>query len=97
MSLSAIGSSIGAIIVGQCWPVAVASIGPKTYFIFMGFNVFTVFLVYGFYPETKHRTLEELDSHFGKANVHSETEATPDTMLASAQNDVKVETEKVDV
>ncbi|KAH8684114.1 general substrate transporter [Ilyonectria robusta] len=81
LGLSASGASLGSIIVGQVWPIAVANIGPRVYFIFMSFNVFAAILVYSCYPETKRKTLEELDSHFGKLNVHSETEATPKQML----------------
>jgi hypothetical protein len=32
-------------------------------------------------PETKGLTLEEIDSHFGKINVHGVEEATPQGML----------------
>jgi MFS family permease len=75
------GGSLGSIIVGQVWPVAVANIGPRVYFIFMSFNVFATILVYACYPETKRKTLEELDAHFGKLNIHSDMEATPKQML----------------
>lgn len=47
----------------------------------MAFNVFSVFLVYLAYPETKGLSLEDLDSHFGNNNIHSEMEGTPKTML----------------
>ena len=86
LGLSVSGSSLGSIIVGQVWPVAVSNIGPRVYFIFMSFNVFAAILVYACYPETKKKTLEELDSHFGKLNVHSETEATPKQMLAEHEH-----------
>ncbi|KAH7121421.1 general substrate transporter [Dactylonectria macrodidyma] len=89
LGLSASGASLGAIIVGQVWPVAVADIGPRVYFIFMSFNVFSAILVYSCYPETKRKTLEELDSHFGKLNVHSENEATPKQMLDEAHDHVE--------
>jgi hypothetical protein len=83
LSIAASGGSIGSIIVGQVWPVAVAHIGARTFFIFMAFNVFSLFLVYFMYPETKGLSLEDLDSHFGKNNIHSEMEATPKMMLTS--------------
>ncbi|KAJ9150404.1 High-affinity glucose transporter [Pleurostoma richardsiae] len=90
LGLAASGASLGSIIVGQVWPVAVSNIGPRVYFIFMAFNVFSVFLVYGFYPETKKKTLEELDAHFGRLNVHSEEEATPKQMLEEGHEHVEV-------
>ncbi|CAM1501198.1 Fc.00g103600.m01.CDS01 [Cosmosporella sp. VM-42] len=86
LGIAASGASLGAIIVGQVWPVAVSNIGPKVYFIFMSFNIFSAILVYSCYPETKKKTLEELDSHFGSLNVHSENEATPKQMLDEAEH-----------
>ena len=77
LGLSASGASLGSIIVGQVWPIAVANIGPRVYFIFMSFNTFSAVLVYMFYPETKKKTLEELDAHFGKLNIHNGAEASP--------------------
>lgn len=91
LGISASGASLGSIIVGQVWPVAVSNIGPRVYFIFMSFNVFAAVLVYSFYPETKKKTLEELDSHFGKLNIHSKTEATPKQMLTEAHEHEHVE------
>jgi MFS family permease len=93
LGLAASGASLGSIIVGQVWPVAIANIGPRTYFIFMSFNVFSAILVYSCYPETKRKTLEELDSHFGTLNVHSAAEATPKQMLSETEH-TEIETSK---
>jgi hypothetical protein len=90
LSIAASGGSIGSIIVGQVWPVAVAHIGARTFFIFMAFNVFSVFLVYLTYPETKGLSLEDLDSHFGNCNIHSEMEAAPKTMLGGEVEHMEV-------
>ncbi|KAH9984185.1 general substrate transporter [Xylariaceae sp. FL0662B] len=95
LALAASGASLGSIIVGQVWPVAVGNIGPRVFFIFMAFNVFSVFLVYIFYPETKKKTLEELDAHFGKLNIHSEEEATPKQMLAEGHHHVELKDKSV--
>ncbi len=70
--------------------MAVANIGPRTYFIFMAFNIFSAILVYSCYPETKRKTLEELDSHFGKLNILAKDEATPKQMLAGDHEHVEV-------
>ncbi|KAH6876334.1 general substrate transporter [Thelonectria olida] len=94
LGLSASGASLGSIIVGQVWPVAIEKIGPKTYFIFMSFNVFSAILVYSCYPETKRKTLEELDSHFGELNVHSESEATPKQMLTEGHEHLEESRDK---
>lgn len=90
LGISQSGASLGSIIVGQVWPVAVSNIGPRVYFIFMSFNVFAAILVYSCYPETKKKTLEELDAQFGKLNIHSESEATPKQMLDEGHEHVEV-------
>ncbi|KAH7178268.1 hypothetical protein DER46DRAFT_633053 [Fusarium sp. MPI-SDFR-AT-0072] len=95
LAISSSGSSLGSIIVGQVWPVAVSRIGPRVYFIFMAFNVFAAILVYACYPETKNKTLEELDSHFGSLNVHSEEDATPKQMLGAEEERVEVRDKSV--
>ncbi|KAG5745211.1 hypothetical protein H9Q72_001882 [Fusarium xylarioides] len=95
LAISSSGSSLGSIIVGQVWPVAVARIGPRVYFIFMAFNVFAAVLVYACYPETKNKTLEELDSHFGSLNVHSEEDATPKQMLGAEEERVEIRDKSV--
>jgi len=87
IAISASGSSIGAIIVGQVWPVAVGNIGARTFFIFMAFNVVGVILVYTMYPETKGLSLEDIDSHFGKINIHTDSEGTPQQMLKEAEHE----------
>lgn len=95
LAISSSGSSLGSIIVGQVWPVAVSRIGPRVYFIFMAFNVFAAILVYACYPETKNKTLEELDSHFGSLNVHSEEDATPKQMLGTEEERVEIRDKSV--
>jgi hypothetical protein len=35
----------------------------------MAFNIFGALLVYSTFPETKGKTLEELDSQFGSCNI----------------------------
>ncbi|KAJ5249143.1 hypothetical protein N7468_000594 [Penicillium chermesinum] len=48
-------------------PVAFDSIGYKTYIIFAVINAFMVPSVYFFFPETKYRSLEEMDAIFKKS------------------------------
>ncbi|RFN48915.1 lactose permease [Fusarium flagelliforme] len=50
------------------WPVAMKEIGWKTYIIFTVWDVIQVALIYVFIPETKGRTLEELDEIFEAEN-----------------------------
>ncbi|KAF1729513.1 Sugar transporter STL1 [Beauveria bassiana] len=49
-------------------PVAFANIGYKTYVIFAVINAFMVPSVYFFFPETKLRSLEEMDAIFKKSS-----------------------------
>ncbi|KAL2004758.1 hypothetical protein VTN00DRAFT_3286 [Thermoascus crustaceus] len=50
-------------------PPAFANLGYRTYIIFAVFNAALVPCVYFFFPETKGRTLEELDVMFASANA----------------------------
>ncbi|KAH0556176.1 hypothetical protein GP486_005893 [Trichoglossum hirsutum] len=72
LSISASGGSIGSIIVAQIWPVAFQHIGSRTYFIFMSINLASIVIIYFLFPETKGKTLEEMDGLFGKVTVGSD-------------------------
>ncbi|KAJ4858034.1 sugar transporter domain-containing protein [Trichoderma breve] len=50
------------------WPVAIRNITWKTYIIFAVWNMVQAATIYFFIPETKNRTLEELDEVFEAAN-----------------------------
>ncbi|KAK9473097.1 general substrate transporter [Dipodascopsis tothii] len=55
--------------IGNGWltllcPIMFDHIGEKTLYIFGAFNVFAVFVVWAFYPETSQLTLEEIDVLF---------------------------------
>jgi len=79
LNFAASGGSIGSIIVAQVWPVGFATIGPRTYFIFMAFNLVCIPIIYLFYPETKHRTLEDMEPLFGGQRAHSVASGDDDT------------------
>ncbi|KAK0615743.1 general substrate transporter [Bombardia bombarda] len=64
LSFAASGGSIGSVIVALVWPVGVANLGSKIYFFFMSVNLVCVPIVYLLYPETKGRSLEDLDGLF---------------------------------
>ncbi|KAI0914226.1 general substrate transporter [Ustulina deusta] len=49
-------------------PIAFNNIGYQTYIIFAVINAFMVPSVYFFYPETRYRSLEEMDSIFHKVD-----------------------------
>lgn len=49
-------------------PIAFNSIGVYTYAIFAAMNLLMFFVVYFLYPETSHRSLEEIDVIFANSN-----------------------------
>ncbi|KAM3461515.1 hypothetical protein BB8028_0007g06660 [Beauveria bassiana] len=67
-ALSTSGNWIFNFMVVMITPVAFANIGYKTYVIFAVINAFMVPSVYFFFPETKLRSLEEMDAIFKKSS-----------------------------
>ncbi|EXJ77744.1 hypothetical protein A1O3_09973 [Capronia epimyces CBS 606.96] len=78
------------------WPVAIKEIEWKTYIIFIAWNVVQGILAYFFFPETRKRTLEELDKIFEAKNpvkysVQSHTLAiTEDRTVVAVDKESKV-------
>ncbi|KAH8204290.1 hypothetical protein TruAng_001576 [Truncatella angustata] len=64
LNFSASGGAIGSIIVAQVWPVGIDRIGSRIYFFFFAINVVCVPIIFLFYPETKRRTLENMNVLF---------------------------------
>ncbi|KAM3499567.1 hypothetical protein MY11210_009604 [Beauveria gryllotalpidicola] len=67
-ALSTSGNWIFNFMVVMITPVAFANIGYKTYVIFAVINAFMIPSVYFFFPETKLRSLEEMDDIFKKSS-----------------------------
>ncbi|KAM3538773.1 hypothetical protein ARSEF1564_008316 [Beauveria bassiana] len=67
-ALSTSGNWIFNFMVVMITPVAFANIGYRTYVIFAVINAFMVPSVYFFFPETKLRSLEEMDAIFKKSS-----------------------------
>lgn len=66
-ALSTASNWLGNFMVVMITPVAFNNIGWRTYIIFAVFNFVTVPIVYLFYPETRGRSLEEVDLIFRKS------------------------------
>jgi hypothetical protein len=64
LNFAASGGSIGSIIAAQVWPVGIANIGSRVYFVFMSVNLVCIPIIYFFYPETNGRSLEDMDELF---------------------------------
>ncbi|KAG6829863.1 hypothetical protein H0H87_009889 [Tephrocybe sp. NHM501043] len=90
LSTRAKGTAIGAtsnwantIAVAYSVPPMINHIGFGTYILFAAINVFSIVFVYLFVPETKGKTLEEMDLVFGSHTSRDET-----ALLAGIQREV---------
>ncbi|KAF2186247.1 general substrate transporter [Zopfia rhizophila CBS 207.26] len=80
LNIAASGGSIGSIVASQVWPVGMRNIGPKTHFIFMCNNIVSGIIIWFFYPETKRRSLEDMEALFDpnyKSRSHLESATDP--------------------
>ncbi|TKA28869.1 hypothetical protein B0A50_03280 [Salinomyces thailandicus] len=55
-------------------PIMFANIQSRTYFLFAGLNLLWIPIVYLFYPETKDRSLESIESMFSGSPFHRQME-----------------------
>jgi hypothetical protein len=65
LNFAASAGAIGSIAVAQIWPVGIDRIGSRIYFFFMAVNLVCVPIIWILYPETKARSLEDMDILFG--------------------------------
>lgn len=79
--------------IAEVTPIGFATIGYKYYIIYAAINAFSVVVFYFFFPETKGRTLEEIDEIFIQSkNVFDpvrEARILPFQEAVEAQNDAK--------
>lgn len=62
-------------IIGFAFPIVLSSAGLSfTFFIFVALGILAIGFVYKFMPETKGRTLEELEEHFRSIDGHYDSE-----------------------
>jgi hypothetical protein len=84
LNFAASGGSVGSVIATQIWPVGQQNIGARTYFVFMAINLVCIPIVYFFYPETKHRSLEDMEVLFNsKLRTDSVNSSNDDHVTAS--------------
>lgn len=74
INICASAGAIGSIVVGQFFPVGIQNIGSKTYYIFFAINAASMIIMIIWYPETKGKTLEEMDGLFGKLLTENDVE-----------------------
>lgn len=68
-------------------PPALANIGYRTYIIFAIFNACIVPCVYFFFPETSHRSLEEIDVIFASAHAEGKSAVKQSLTMPSLSGD----------
>lgn len=64
MAFSSLAVNVAGLLNQFAWPVSMAKIGWKTYIVFLIWDAIQVCVIYLVIPETKGRTLEELDEIF---------------------------------
>jgi MFS family permease len=76
MSIRARGTSLSTLtnwslnlVFAQCAPIGLSRMGYRFFYFFAAFNWVAAVLFYFFYPETRGRTLEQLDEVFGDQMV----------------------------
>ncbi|ORY08487.1 general substrate transporter [Clohesyomyces aquaticus] len=73
MAFSALAVNAGGLLNQFAWPISLRNIGWHTYIVFTVWDVIQVIVWYFLLPETKKRTLEELDSVFEAKNPVKES------------------------
>ncbi|KAM0715174.1 hypothetical protein Q7P37_009639 [Cladosporium fusiforme] len=68
MAFSALAVNAGGLLNQFAWPISLSKIGWKTYIVFVVWNAVQSTVFYFMMPETKNRTLEELDHIFEAPN-----------------------------
>ncbi|KAG0348967.1 hypothetical protein BG004_003129 [Podila humilis] len=94
VSLSTASNWAFNFILAYAVPPALENIQYRTYFIFAGFCVAMTIHVFFMFPETKGRTLEEMDELFNSDMPAWKTRALPASKLDAEIEQMKIENEK---
>ena len=73
MAFSSLAVNAGNLLNQFAWPISLADIGWKTYIVFTVWDAIQVVIFYFLLPETKKRTLEEMDLIFEAKNPVKES------------------------
>jgi hypothetical protein len=60
-----------SLVITQCSPIALAAVGWKYYILFILTNALCAIVFAFFYPETRGKSLEQIDDIFGDVKFHS--------------------------
>lgn len=63
MAFSSLAVNVGGLLNQFAWPVSLKNIGWKTYIIFIVWCVVQTAIIYVFFPETKNRTVSNIDKN----------------------------------
>ena len=83
------------LVFAQFSPSALSSIGFRYFYVFFVFNIIALLVYAFFYPETKGRTLEQMDELFGDALVPHALKDPEGALAAEKEMGLVEETEVV--
>jgi len=87
MAFSSLAVNAGGLLGQFAWPVSLKAIGWKTYIVFIIWDAVQTAVFYFCLPETKNRTLEELDVIFEAKNPVKES-LRPHKLALNQEGDV---------
>ncbi|KAJ0339557.1 hypothetical protein COL922a_004285 [Colletotrichum nupharicola] len=78
-----------SLVITQCSPIALAEVGWKYYILFILTNAICAVVFALFYPETRGKSLEEIDEIFGDVNIVRELDADLAEKAGAAEVEVR--------
>ena len=96
-SMSTVTNWCVGVVINQVSPIALSAVGFRYFYAFFVFNLVAAFCYAVFYPETKGRTLEQIDTLFGDQVVPHAMEDSAGAEAAMEGFSEKYEAQHVDV